>query len=384
MRAFVASRVIVLVAGTAGALAVPWQQEWWIFDPARISARLGSVGGVLAAPAVRWDAISYLLIASHGYRRPASTVFFPLYPLLVHIGGVIVGSYVLAGIAISVASGLAAMLLLHRLTDLELGRRAADATVLLLAFAPLSFFFTAVYTESLFLALSVGAIYAARRDRWALGACLAGLAALTRVTGVLLVLAMVILHFGSPRRLDRRLGWVLVVPAALFAYLGFLAANGFSWRAPFQEEAVWFRQATGPIDAGISAVAAALRGAGAVIHGVQPVYAPSLSGPLSRGAESIVLLLVLVIAVVTLVGCFRRLPLAYGAYAAAALLVCTSSPVGGQPLLSLDRYALTIFPIWMAAGAWAAERRLTCPAALLGGMLLAFYTFHVATWSFIA
>ena len=69
------------------------------------------------------------------------------------------------------------------------------------------------------------------------------------------------------------------------------------------------------------------------------------------------LLAVLVIAVLALVVAFRRLPLAYGAYAGAALLVCIWSPVAGQPLKSLDRYTLTIFPLWMAAGAWMSERR---------------------------
>ncbi|MBV9464993.1 MAG: hypothetical protein JO169_02655, partial [Solirubrobacterales bacterium] len=67
-----------------------------------------------------------------------------------------------------------------------------------------------------------------------------------------------------------------------------------------------------------------------------------------------------------------------------ALAVSLSSPVIGEPLAAFDRYALTIFPLWMAAGAWIAERRLTRPAVLAGGALLAFYTFWFSSWSFIA
>ncbi len=88
-------------------------------------------------------------------------------------------------------------MLLHRLTREELGPRAADATVLLLSFAPLSPFFTAVYTESLFLALSVGAFYLARRQRFVLASVVATAATLTRVPGILLVAPLGIMYVRS-------------------------------------------------------------------------------------------------------------------------------------------------------------------------------------------
>ncbi len=269
------------------------------------------------------------------------------------------GSDPLAGVAISTVSFVVALALLHRLTELELGRRAADVTVLLVALAPLSFFFTAVYTESLFLALSLGAVYAARRERWAVAAALSGLAAVTRVTGILLVLPLAIMFLKEHRRPGRRLAWLLLVPAALAGFLVYLATTGFGLLAPFAQEAgaQYQRSMTGSIETIVVAVRAA--GAGLRSLDAGPVYQPTLGGPFSAGAENILLLAVLAIAVLALVAAFRRLPLAYGAYAGAALLVCTWSPVAGQPLKSLDRYSLTIFPLWMAAGAWISDRRLT-------------------------
>ena len=81
----------------------------------------------------------------------------------------------------------------------------------------------------------------------------------------------------------------------------------------------------------------------------------------------------------------RRLPLAYAAYAGAALLVSTWNPVPAQPLKSFDRYTLTIFPLWMVAGAWVAERRADARRALLvSAILLAFWTFEFATWAWVA
>lgn len=385
VRALLASRLVVLGAGAAGALADPRQVGWWpAADPTRITERLGAVGNVLAAPAVRWDSIHYLGIAQHGYTGGPSTVFFPLYPLLVRVLGFLLGSDPVAGVAISLAALAVGLSLLHRLTALELGPRAADASVWLLAFAPLSLFFSAVYTESLFLALSIGSIYAARQRRWKLACGLACLASATRVTGAGLILPLAIMYLRERRGLDRRAAWLMTVPAGLIAYLGYVALRGYGFLAPFagQTGAEHGHQMTGPIQTLVSAVQAAAAGAHSILS--QPIYQPSIGGPFADGAESILLLGVLGLAIGALVLAFRRLPLHYGAYALATLLVCTWSPVAGQPLKSLDRYTLTIFPLWMLAGAWLSERRLVRPVVLLSAGLLAFWTFQFATWAWVA
>ena len=131
---------------------------------------------------------------------------------------------------------------------------------------------------------------------------------------------------------------------------------------------------------------AAVRAASAGLRGVwaQPIYDPSLGGVFSSQAESILLFGVLAIAVAALVATFRRLSLAYSAYALATLLVCIWSPVLNQPLQSFDRYALTIFPLWMVAGAWLSERRLTRTVLVISAALLAFWTFQFATWAWVA
>ncbi len=385
VRAFVSSRLLVLGAGVAGALAVPRRVGWWpAADPSRLTQGLGSIGNVLAAPSVRWDSIHYLGIAEHGYASASSTVFFPLYPMLVRVLGFALGSDVLGGAVISLSSFSIALVLLHRLTALELGPRAADATVLLLAFAPVSLFFSAVYTESLFLALSAGSIYAARQGRWKLACGLGCAASATRVTGAGLLLPLALMYLRERRAVDRRAAWLLVVPAGLAAYLGYLAFRGYGLLAPFagQTGTEHGHQMTGPLQTLVSAVQAAAAGAHSVL--TEPIYEPSLGGPFSNGAESIVLLAVLGIAVAALVAVIRRLPVQYGAYALATLLVCIWSPVAGQPLKSLDRYTLTIFPLWMAAGAWLSERRMTRAVVLLGAALLAFWTFQFATWAWVA
>jgi hypothetical protein len=387
LRAFLASRLLVFLAGFAGVLLVRPQAGWRPFDLGGVASHLGSVENLLVGFSVRGDALHYLAIASHGYAATTarSPVFFPLYPLLIRIGGFLMGSEVLAGVAISLASFAAALLLLGRLTELELGPSTARATVLLLAFAPLAFFFSAVYTESLFLLFSVGALLAARRERWALAAVLTSLATLTRVTGILLIAPIVIMQMRRRRRVDARLAWTLLPIASLGAYLAYLAATGLGWLAPFTDERLWGRVSAGPLAGVVFAVKDALQAAGAITRGAVAVYQPTRFGPLTPSAESILLVFVLGIACAALLACFRRLPFEYGVYAGVALVTCISSPDSGQPLFSLDRYVLTIFPLWMAAGSWiAGSRRARYLTLAAGALLLAFYTVHFSSWEGIA
>lgn len=382
--ALILSRLLVLAAALAGS-SLPRASGWVLYDPQRTSAGFGHIGNLLGAAIYRWDSVHYLAIAQHGYGSAQQTAFFPLYPLLMRAGGWLVGSDVVSGLLISLIAFGTALVLLHRLTELELGSRAASATVVLLCFAPLSLFFSAVYTESLFLALAVGAVYAARHDRFALAATLAALASITRVYGILLVAPLALLHLRRSGRLNFRLAWLGLPPAALGGFLLFLHARGYGWLAPMtaQTSGVHAHSLAGPLATLIAAVRSGADGLHLTLTGTRPITL-SLGSPWSLPFQNLVLLVVLAIAVGALVACWRRLPRAYSAYAILALALTISSPVQGEPLKSLDRYTLTIFPLWMAAGAWAAERRLTRPIAAVGAGLLTFYTVAFAAWSFVA
>lgn len=382
VRAFVASRLLTLATGAIGVLTIAKHSA---IAATALRTSLGPVGSVLAGSVDRFDSSFYLDIAAHGYGTASSgrVAFFPLYPLLIRLLEPLTRSPVLAGFLISAAALLVALVLLHRLTELELGRRAADATILLLAFAPLSFFFTAIYTESLFLLLSVASMLAARQGRWRLACGLGALATLTRPTGILLAAALVLARVHARRGPDRSLMLVLALPAALLGYLTYLVLSGYGWLAPFQAQVGWQRMTVGPIVGLAAAIWSALQGA-ARLAGGGSVYHPGLFGPFSHGAESVILFGVLVMMIAGTALALRRLPLAYGVYAALVIVLCLSSPEAGQPLWSLDRFALTLFPLWMAAGAWVAARRLERPVVAIGAVLLIFYTLQFSSWAFVA
>jgi hypothetical protein len=384
VRAFIASRVLVLVAGMLGTLLLTPHASPAVV---RQSRALGVVGHLLAASVDRFDAGYYLLIARSGYGGAASPriAFFPAYPVLIRAVAEFTRSPVIAGALISLVCFAVALVLLHRLAELELGPAAADATVLLLCCAPLSFFFSAIYSESLLLALTVGAFYAARQDRLQLACLLGAAATLTRPTGIAILGALLVVWWRSPQRRRRDLVWLALPAVALLAWMATLAATGHGLTGEFHAEHMFW----GRIDAfPLQTVALALLGmAVGIVRLVRgaTVYHPLATGPLTPSAQNVVLGAVLVLSLVTWEACRRRLRPEYAVYAGLVLIACLSSRFSGEPLDSFDRFALTIFPLWMVAGALLARRpRLLYLVCGLGAVALTFYTMQFSSWAFIA
>jgi Gpi18-like mannosyltransferase len=115
--------------------------------------------------------------------------------------------------------------MLYRLAELDVGPDAARLTVLLTALFPSGFFYLAPYTEGLFLALSVAALWLARSGRpWAAG--LAGYGAvLTRTVGVVLVLPLAYEHLRRHRLCSR--GAFSGLPAAALPVAGLAATVAY-------------------------------------------------------------------------------------------------------------------------------------------------------------
>ncbi|MGA9371402.1 MAG: mannosyltransferase family protein, partial [Solirubrobacterales bacterium] len=199
--AFWSSRAIVWAAGMAAVIIFGWASE--------TSARLDplyttlpytdSFANLLIAPAARFDAAWYLAIANHGYEVGGRAAFFPVFPGLVRAGGELLGSPLIAGILISSGCGLGGLYFLHRLVTLDFGLERARTVVWLAAWFPGALVISAVYSESLFLLVSVGAIYAARLGRWPLAGILGAVAAGTRSGGVIVAVPLLIIYLYGPR-----------------------------------------------------------------------------------------------------------------------------------------------------------------------------------------
>jgi hypothetical protein len=99
---------------------------------------------------------------------------------------------------------------------------------------------------------------------------------------------------------------------------------------------------------------------------------------------NVILFSFLVLGAVALVGVFRRLPVAYGAWCLAAVALPLSYPVTPQPLQSIPRYEMVLFPLFMWGAWWVRRRALTTPAIAVLAVLLGLFTAEFATWRFVA
>ena len=343
------------------------------------------------APLARWDSVWYLRIADSGYGDSAPrAAFFPLYPLLVRGVGTLFGgsegALLAAAFLVSLAAFLAALVLLHRLTELELGRRLARPALLLLAVFPAAVFFGAPYSESLFLLLAVAAFYAARTGRWAWAGACAGLASGTRSAGLLLVLPLALIWWQSRPRRASDGAWLLLAPAGIAAYAAWLGlVEGDALRFLDVQEA-WSRELTVPLTGAWDGFVAAVDGVRQLASGSRsPVYFEEAAGdPFRIAAINVMLFATLVFAVAACVGVFRRLPRPYGVWVAASLVLPLSFPVTPQPLMSLPRFVAVLFPVFMWLAVVCEERRVTDLVAAAFAVGLGLFTAQYASWHWIS
>ena len=358
-----------------------------VFDEPELTRSLAEP---LLSPLARWDAAWYLRIAESGYGgSDVRAAFFPLYPLLVRAVatpfGASPGALLVAAYVVSLAAFLGALVLLHRLVSLELGRPLAQPALLLLAVFPAAVFFGAPYSESLFLLLAVGAFYAARTGRWAWAGAAATGAAATRSAGVLLLVPLAMLWWSTARK-PGNIAWLLLAPLGLAAYAVFLGlAEGDAWRFLDVQDA-WSRELTVPLAGAWDGLGAAIDGARQLLSGqTEVVYFEEAAGdPYRIAAINLMLFGSLVFALVACVGCLRRLPKAYGAWVAASLVLPLTFPVKPQPLMSLPRFLAVLFPIFMWLALWSEERRATARVAAVSALGLGLFTAQFASWHWIS
>jgi hypothetical protein len=378
----------VFAVAVAASLTLPYGPT--SSDLPALTHPFGRVADALFTPLARWDAAWYLSIAHSGYTPGQSLAFFPLYPLVVRAvaaGSANAGVLLVSSYAVSLGAFAAALYLLHRLVTLELGPGHSRTVLLLVSFFPGSLYFGAPYSESLFLALSVGAFYAAKTGRWPLAAAVCAAATATRAAGLALVLPLVLLWWRSERPDLGKLAWLILAPAGVVVFSLYLR---FVIHVPLLEwidaQRAWGHSFVGPLVGFHDAADAALHDALDLISG-------SATGESSLQAgfgelvywENVIWFVLLLLVLVAIVGVFRRLPIEYGVYSLVALLLPLSAPVTWQPLLSLPRFVAVLFPLFIWLGLVWEERRMIRPAVavlFVAGLVTATGLF--SSWHWVA
>jgi hypothetical protein len=326
---------------------------------------------------VRWDAGWYFSIARGGYywspreHGQQNIAFFPAFPMATRVTARLFGgaaeAYLLAGVVLSHAAFLWALLLLHglarRLTDSD---QAAGAAVLLTACYPFAVFYGAYYTESFFLLGAVGALGALERGRPSHATAFGLLAGLSRPNGFLLAAALALVAWRAAR--DKRpvtnvLPWLIAVAApiagmALYsAYIYSLTGDPLRW---WSQHAAWGREF-----AGVSPfVETADR---LVQHGLMAYLAEQPYTAVNAVAATVALALIVPV--------WRRLGAAYGVF----LLVNLVPPIVFGGAMSMGRVTATMFPlfIWLAVALARLTGPLAATFAIFQGLAAAlFYTWR--------
>jgi mannosyltransferase PIG-V len=358
-----------------------------VWDDPSLTHDLGAVTDVWA----RWDSVWFLRIAEHGYDSAAgaAAAFYPLYPGAVSlVGWALFGHYVLAGILVSLAAAFAAFLLLHRVAEERLGADGARRAVLYLAVFPFAFFLQAVYSESLYLLLTLAAFVLAEQRRFLAAGAVTGLALLTRPTAAALLPALALLAWRERERV-RALVSLAVAPLLFAAYPIYLwRAEGDPW-AFLHAQRLWSRHLSpaGPLGGIWDGLRAGWAGvqqfaSGSHTHAYwKPVQD---ADPIRVATLNLEMLAFLVLFVVLAVIAWRRFGAPYGLFAALSLAIPLSVPSERWPLLSLPRFGLTIFPLFLALASLGGRPRAHTAIVAISSLLLGVSVAQWALWQWVA
>jgi hypothetical protein len=333
-----AFRVISAVVG----LQTAWDGTW--------PERLRHPGEALK-PFAQWDSNWYLAIAQHGYAAnqnipdgsghlQSALVFPPVFPGLIRAASEVVGAPHVAALLVVWVGLTLALIGLYRLVELQWGDRhlAGWSVLLLLAFPP-AMFFGVVYADAIVLAGVVWAFLFARQRRWLLaGVCLA-IAGMTKTVAFVAAVGVLVEWWTVRRNSSRPLldvGGIVAPPVvALLAWMGYQAAAFGDPLKFLAAESQWGRHLSPPWTA--------------IAEGFHDVTAQHW---LQAGTPYFLDLLAIPLLIGTMVYGWRRMPRSWVVYCGVLLVALTLS----GKLLSVDRYVLIAFPMFVA-GALALRGR---------------------------
>jgi Gpi18-like mannosyltransferase len=174
----------------------------------------------------QWDANRYLDIARDGYtavgEKNVNIAFFPLFPILTYFVGTIVNDILIGGFIVSGIASIAVGLLLRRLVNLDYSDEVSRLSVFFLFIFPTSYFLHIPYTESLFLAFSIGCFYAVRKQNWLAAGLLGQFACMSRINGLILLPVIAVelfLIFRETKKINWQWLWLMLIPMGFFSYL---------------------------------------------------------------------------------------------------------------------------------------------------------------------
>lgn len=316
-------------------------------------------GQILAGPSWLWsranfDGAHYLNIAEKGYGF-CQQVFFPLYPNLIKfLTPFFNGQYLLTAWAINLLSFFLGLWFFYQLVKIDFKEKIAKRSLLYLLIFPTAFFFSMIYTEAFFFFLVLGSFYFAKTKKWWWAGIFGCLASATRLVGIFLLPALIIEWWGQNRSLSNKGKKnkqslkiisaipLLLIPLGLLWYMRYLTIN--------YNDALMFFNVQANFGAG--------RTSGSIILLYQ-VFWRYLKMLVTVDKHSLTYFIV----VLEFLSGFSFLGLiifsffkrwySYAVFMALAYL----APTLTGTFISLPRYVLVFFPVFIILGLWSEKYR---------------------------
>ena len=364
---YLCSRLVVFLGVVLGKAYIPLANDTW----------LG--GSQWYHRLLRWDSEWYKIIASEGYKYngdPSLTqtvVFYPLYPTLCRLVSELLRIDVVDSmLLVANFAAAAAVLLLFKLVRERFGDRIALATVTMISFFPSSIFLSAGYTEPLALLLVVSFFLAVSRERFVAAALLAGLAAATRSSGLLLfpVLLWELWRCRPPKQfLLEAVPLSIVATSGLWLYVIYLGLT-FGHPMAFAEGQAAFHENTTLPARLLSALA------------LEPFGKINLIDLSPAGLDQwFTLMFIALIVCSWFAGIGRGMTLFAALVLALPYVTLCGGPAG---FTSMARFNLVSFPLFIAMALLTDRRPWAVPGivGIFGGLLL-MYAALFAQWQWI-
>jgi len=315
----------------------------------------------------RWDAGWYNSIVEHGYSnlpKPENgqrdTTFWPLYPVTVRTVKLVVGNPFVAAFMVSNIAFLVSLILLFRITKRRYGADIGTKVVMLISIWPFSFYFSAYYTEALYLLACVAAFYFGENRRWALAGLCAAAAGATRLLGCLSMVGLTLLYLEQiqfkVKGIRSDFCWIFL---GLIGPLGFVLFLWLEFGEPFVF--YWGRNVPGWA-AGVS-MASLFNDIGDLFWG--------------RIAMTEINILFGLLGLAMVIFTWRKVGIAYSVWAIIGLLAAFFNYVG------LGRYVAPIFPVFISGAILLSTEGRFLAWAFLSTLLLALFSIMYSHWYWV-
>ena len=324
--------------------------------------------GALLGMWQRWDTIHYQSIAQWGYNQPYLTVFFPGYPILGHAVSRLLHISDLAGLLlVSNIFAWLSLILLHHIVRSLYDQHTANLALIFLVTFPSSFFLFAGYPQSMVLFLILLCYWEAKQGHW-LWAALAALAAgLTHGSVAPLSLMLAWQTFQTLKHTRFSMRWAIaLVPlmpvAGIALFLSWRISQGYEQYSSFMRQS-WFRVYQAPWNTLILGFKNLISFLDIVIF---------------------INCLICLLIIFAVVWSAKKLPGELKIYSISLAIFLFSTGTSFDPLHSINRYALVMFPIFIYLAVITTQNKKLRLALLEFNLLFNIYFCYLFfTWGWV-